>query len=339
MRGAIEVTVPVDQIESDIDRGIVQVGAVVLVGILALGGVATVATRRAAAALHDVNHELEQHVEARTADLSRANAKLHEALRHIEGSEPMAALGALIAGMAHELHTPLGNAALVVSTLSEQVRGLSESLAKHQLARSQLARFVNDANEACAILQRNVYRASELVGDFKQVAADQTSLRRRAFDLAELVAETLHTIAPGYRHQQTSVRTEVPADIHFDSYPGALQQVITNLVNNAVLHARNGDQALTISIVAEASQDSPDVKLTVADDGRGMSADVAARAFQPFFTTRMGSGGTGLGLHLVQNLVRETLAGNLTLHTQPGHGTRFEIILPRVAPISDGTTS
>lgn len=339
VRGAIEVTVPVDQIESDIDRGIVQVGAVVLVGILALGGVATVATRRAAVALHDVNHELEQHVEARTADLSRANAKLHEALHHIEGSEPMAALGALIAGMAHELHTPLGNAALVVSTLSEQVHDLSESLAKHQLARSQLAKFVNDANEACAILQRNVYRASELVGDFKQVAADQTSLRRRAFDLAELVAETLHTIAPGYRHQQTSVRTEVPADIHFDSYPGALQQVITNLVNNAVLHARNGDQALTISIVAEASQDSPDVKLTVADDGRGMSADVAARAFQPFFTTRMGSGGTGLGLHLVQKLVRETLAGSLTLHTQPGHGTRFEIILPRVAPISDGTIS
>ena len=335
VRGAIEVTVPIGQIGSEIDRGIVQVGLVVLAGIFALGSVATFATRRAAGALHQLNLELENHVEARTADLLRANAKLHEALHHIERSEPLAALGAMIAGMAHELNTPMGNATLLVSALTEQVNKLGSTLSGNQVRRSELTNFVQTAGEACAMLQRNVFRASELVADFKQVSADQTSLRRREFDLAELIAETLHTIAPTYKHKPVSVRTEVPTGIRLDSFPGALEQVITNLVNNAVLHGLDEHYALTITITAELLADGSQVKLTVRDNGRGMSADVVARAFQAFFTTRLGRGGTGLGLHLVNKLVHETLAGRLTLHSQPGQGTCFEIVLPRVAPPSD----
>ena len=335
VRGAIEVTVPIGQIGSEIDRGIVQVGLVVLAGIFALGSVATFATRRAAGALHQLNLELENHVETRTADLLRANAKLHEALHHIERSEPLAALGAMIAGMAHELNTPMGNAALLVSTLAEQVNKLGLTLSGSQLRKSELTDFVQTAGEACAMLQRNVFRASELVADFKQVAADQTSLRRREFDLAELIAETLRTIAPTYKHKQASVHTAVPAGIRLDSFPGALEQVITNLVSNAVLHGLDDSHPLTINIAAELLANGTQVKLTVADNGRGMSADVAARAFQPFFTTRLDSGGTGLGLHLVKKLVQETLAGHVTLDSQPGQGTRLEIVLPRVAPHAD----
>lgn len=332
VRGAIEVTVPVDQIKGEIDRGIVSVGLAVLVGIFALGSVATLATRRAAGALQTLNDELEGRVGARTADLSRANTDLHEALRHIERSEPMAALGSLIAGMAHELNTPMGNATLVVSALAEQVGTLSAAVASNQLRKSQLQEFVQSASDACALLQRNVYRASELVADFKQVAVDQTSLRRREFSLSELVSETLHTIAPTYKHQAVTVHTEVPADIRLDSYPGALEQVITNLVNNAVMHGQGEATALTIHIDAQRMPDTNEVRLTVRDDGKGMSAEVVARAFQPFFTTRLGSGGTGLGLYLVKQLVHDTLVGHLTLSSEPGQGCRFEIVLPLVAP-------
>lgn len=333
VRGAIEVTVPVDQLAGEIDRGIVSVGLAVLVGILALGSVATFATRRAAGALHQLNDALEGRVEARTADLSQANADLHEALHHIQRSEPLAALGALIAGMTHELNTPMGNATLVASTLSDQITALGEAVATNQLRKSQLQEFIDSAHEACAMLQRNVYRASELVADFKQVAADQTSLRRRKFSLAKLVAETLHTIEPSYKHRSVTVHTEVPADIELDSYPGALEQVITNLVNNAVLHGQGDNTALSIHIEAQRLPATAEVKFTVRDNGQGMHADVAARAFQPFFTTRLGSGGTGLGLYLVKQLVHESLYGSLTLHSQPGQGTRFEIVLPLVAPL------
>jgi len=332
VRGAIEVTVPVDQIAGEIDRGIVSVGLAVVVGIFALGSVATLATRRASGALHQLNDELEGRVSARTADLSQANTDLREALSHIERSEPLAALGALIAGMAHELNTPMGNATLVVGALTEQVNTLGAAVAGNQLRKSQLQEFVNSANEACALLQRNVYRASELVADFKQVAADQTSLRRREFSLAELVGETLHTIEPSYKHQPVKVFTDVPADIRLDSYPGALEQVITNLVNNAVLHGQKANTPLTIRIGAQRMPEADEVKLTVGDDGLGMGAEVVARAFQPFFTTRLGNGGTGLGLYLVKQLVQDSLAGRLTLDSQPGQGTRFEMVLPLTAP-------
>lgn len=332
VRGAIEITVPVDQIAGEIDRGIVSVGLAVLVGIFALGSVATLATRRAAGALHQLNDELEARVSARTADLSQANTDLREALRHIERSEPMAALGALIAGMAHELNTPMGNATLVVGALTEQIAALEETVASNQLRKSELQEFLKSANEICALLQRNVYRASELVADFKQVAADQTSLRRREFSLAELVAETLRTIAPSYKHRPVTVHTEVPSDIRLDSYPGALEQVITNLVNNAVLHGQKANTPLAIRIGAERVTTADEVKLTVSDDGQGMGAEVVAKAFQPFFTTRLGSGGTGLGLYLVKQLVQESLAGRLALDSQPGQGTRFQIFLPLVAP-------
>jgi len=331
VRGAIEVTVPVDRLEGEIDRGILSVGLAVLAGILTLGGVATFATRRAAGALQQLNHELEDHVEARTADLSRANADLHQALHHIERSEPLAALGALIAGMAHELNTPMGNATLVLSTLSEQVAELNRALAANQLRKTQLEGFASAASQACELLERNLHRASALVADFKQVSADQSSQRRREFGLAELVNETLRTLAPSHKNRPVSINTSIPAEIRLDSYPGPLEQVLNNLINNAILHGMRDDQPLTINISARLA-DAQAVHLTLSDDGRGMSPEVAAQAFQPFFTTRLGTGGTGLGLHLVHQLVYETLGGSLSLDSQLGAGTRVDIHLPLQAP-------
>ena len=332
VRGVIEITVPVDQMESNMDRGIWQVGLVVLAGIFAIGSVATYATRRAARALQDLNSQLETRVEVRTTDLSYANSNLHQALHQIERSEPLAALGSLIAGVAHELSTPMGNAMMVASTMKEKVDKLNEAMTGNTLRKAQLVAFVEEATQACDLLTRNMQRASELVADFKQVTADQASLRRREFKLADLVAETLRTIAPSCKHHPVSISTDIPADIELDSYPGPLEQVITNLITNAVLHGLSAGTALTVSIAAKIMPDSTCVKLSVSDDGQGMSAEVAAQAFQPFFTTRLNTGGTGLGLHLVRKLVMDTLGGHLTLQTQPGQGACFEIMLPLVAP-------
>ncbi|MBI3285764.1 MAG: DUF3365 domain-containing protein [Burkholderiales bacterium] len=332
VRGAIEITVPVDQMESEIGRGIWSVGLVLLAGIFALGSVATFATRRAALALQDLNSELEDRVLERTSDLSQANANLHEALHQIERAEPLAALGSMIAGVAHELNTPMGNTALMVSTLKERVDQLSVALAGNQLRKSQLEAFVSEACQACVLLQRNADRASELVADFKQVAADQVSLRRREFMLDQLTEETLRTIAPGYKHRPVRVVAAIPAGIRLDSYPGPLEQVLTNLVNNAVLHGLDPSRTLTVNIAATLAPDAQSVTLTVRDDGLGMSQEVAAQVFQPFFTTRLGQGGTGLGLHLVRKLVRETLGGSVAFESAPGQGARFEIVLPLVAP-------
>lgn len=334
VRGAIEVTVPIEQVERAIDNGILSVGLTILAGIVALGSVAILATRRAAQALQGLNTELEDRVERRTRDLSQANAHLHEAMQHIQSREPLAALGALIAGMAHELNTPMGNATLVVSTLSELVDDLAKAVASNQLRKTRLDEFIDSATQACALLQRNILRAAELVADFKQVAVDQTSLRRREFNLLELVTQTLHTIGPSYKHQPVIVTTEVPSAIRLDSYPGALEQVITNLINNAVLHGQRADCSLNIQLTAQPLADIPWVKLSICDDGQGMSSEVAAQAFGAFFTTRANSGGSGLGLHLVRQLVQETLGGSLQLDTQSGRGTCFDIVLPLQAPLS-----
>jgi signal transduction histidine kinase len=333
VRGAIEITVPVEDVANEVERGIRSVALAVLVGFFAMGSVATLATRRAARALQAANSELEARVEARTADLTQANAHMHQALQQVEHSEPLAALGSLVAGVAHELGSPLGNASTVASALTDKIKALGQGIAAGNLRKSELEAFIADATEAGTLLRRNLDRAVKLTGDFKQVSADQTSLRRREFNLAELVAETLHTISPGYKHYRVSVSADIPADIVFDSYPGQLEQVIINLVNNAVLHGRNGDAALTVKIVAALVTDENSVRLSFSDNGRGMSAEVVAQAFEPFFTTRLGSGGTGLGLHLVRKLVHDTLGGHLDMTSAPGQGTCFDITLPRVAPV------
>jgi PAS domain S-box-containing protein len=284
--------------------------------------------QRSSQQLAELNSGLERRMVERTAELSQAMNQLVQ-------SEKLAALGSLVAGVAHELNTPLGNVMTVVTTLSDHLAMLRVDVEGNRLRRSQLSEFVQTCSEACAILERNTRRAAELVTSFKQVAVDQASSRRRLFKLTDALQETLSTLAPLYKHKPVTVSTEVSEELQLDSFPGPLEQVITNLLGNAVTHALGEREHLQINIAASAIhwQGQPAMLLTISDDGLGMSGDVLHRAFEPFFTTRLGLGGSGLGLYVVYNLVTALLGGQIKLESQLGQGSRFVLHIPLTAPV------
>lgn len=295
-------------------------------------------TRRIERDLRDLNASLEARVDERTQALAQANAELRGTLEHLQATrsellraERLAALGRLVAGVAHELNTPLGNGLMAVSTLRDEAALFRTSLAQG-LRRSALDGLLASVDQATAIAGRNLQRAGELVAGFKQVAADQTSEQRRTFDLDELVREIVLTLQPSFRRTVHQVVVDVTPGLQLDSYPGALGQALSNLVGNALVHAFEGRaEAGEVRIIGRAAgQDQ--VSLTVADNGTGIAADQLGRIFEPFVTTRMGRGGTGLGLNIAHNAVVEILRGSLGVDSTPGRGSRFTILVPRVVP-------
>lgn len=300
-----------------------------------IGGIAIVEdiTRRIEAeqALRALNEALEQRVAERTAALSAANEDLRQAMKRIAQSEKLASLGSLVAGVAHELNTPIGNARTVASTLHDHVTQLRAGIVQNGLKRSTLEGFLAASDEAASLLERNLARAAELIGNFKQVAVDQTSMRRRRFDLRQVCEEVLATLQPKLRRHPFRVALDVPEGVELDSYPGPLEQVLTNFILNSLIHGFAGRASGEMRIAAAIEGDS--VRIDYSDDGAGMSENAAARAFDPFFTTRLGQGGSGLGLYIVHNLVTGALGGSITLATSPGAGVRFTLRLPRVAPV------
>jgi len=284
-----------------------------------------------------LNTELEDRVQRRTDSLERANAELVQTLDTLRSTQDrllqadkLAALGSLVAGVAHEINTPIGNALMAVSTLSERLRQFQQRL-EQGLRRSELDALVQHAGTATDIAERNLSRAADLVSSFKQVAVDQTSAQRRRFQLDEVVREILLTLQPQLRRTPFVVEVDVPADIWLDSYPGPLGQVLSNLIQNALLHGLAGRDQGRVRIEAQQTQESC-LRLSVADDGCGIPAHLHDRVFEPFFTTRLGQGGSGLGLPIVHNLVTGVLGGRLELESNPGLGTRFLITCPLVAP-------
>lgn len=280
-----------------------------------------------------LNTELEQRVSDRTQALQSANAELSETLHSLRTtqselikSEKLAALGALVAGVAHELNTPLGNSLTVASTLDHKLKEFTRVMASG-LKRSALEQFVADSQTGTDILLRNLTRASELVLSFKQVAVDQTSSHRRRFSLDTVISEILITLNPVLRKSPCKVSANVAADLWFDSYPGPLGQVLTNLINNAMIHGFDHGQSGHIEISATVLN-ADQLELRVRDDGRGISTENLNRIFDPFFTTRLGQGGSGLGLHIVHNIVTGMLGGDIQVVSASGEGTTFVLILP-----------
>lgn len=279
--------------------------------------------------IHEFNLVLEKRVQERTAELKTTLENLQRAQEELLQSEKLASLGSLVAGVAHELNTPIGNA-LMVATSFDFARQQLEQAMQSGLTRAALQKFIDDIREGSHIIERNLARSTELIGSFKQLAVDQTSYQRRPFQLKDLAHEIVTTLQPTLRKTPFKLHTELPDDIRLDSYPGPLGQVLINLINNALLHAFTDRQQGTIRLSAQLEADK--VRLKVCDDGLGISAEQQKKIFDPFYTTQLGQGGSGLGLHIVYTLVTGLLGGRIDLSSQPQQGSCFTLELPLIAP-------
>lgn len=271
--------------------------------------------------------------ELRTAkeNAELALVELREAQQNLIDAERLAALGGLVAGVAHEVNNPVGISLTVASSFARRSEIFDAELKSDQpLRRSKLEEFVQVCRDASQQLVANLQRAGELIQSFKQVAVDRSHAERRQFDLKEATNQIVASLRPVLRKSPITVSIGIADGLVLDSYPGAYGQVLTNLFLNAVTHGFPDGRTGTITITA-AERNAQEVDIIFSDDGIGMSPDVQRQAFDPFFTTRRNRGGTGLGLHIVYNLVTQQLDGRLTLDSRPGRGTSMRITLPRTA--------
>jgi PAS domain S-box-containing protein len=257
---------------------------------------------------------------------------LRETQNSLIEAEKLAALGRLVAGVAHEVNNPVGISLTVASSLERKSALFAAEVARGELRRSSLNEFLESSRDASAQLVANLNRAAELIQSFKQVAADRNYSDQRTFDLGDLTEQVVLSLRPGLRKHNLTLTVDCQPNLAMNSYPGPYGQVLTNLFLNSVAHAFPDGRAGAVDIqVRESGKDN--VEIIFSDNGCGMSLDVRRRAFDPFFTTRRDQGGTGLGLHIVYSIVTHRLGGRLDLDSQPGEGTRIQIILPRVAPL------
>jgi signal transduction histidine kinase len=270
--------------------------------------------------------------------------ELNTAQQNLIDAERLAALGGLVAGVAHEVNNPIGISLTVASSFARRSEMFEADLsADGRLRRSQLEEFVRASRDASQQLVANLHRAGELIQSFKQVAVDRSHAERRQFSLSEATDQIVASLRPVLKRAPIELTIDVPEGLIIDGYPGSYGQILTNLFLNAVNHAFGDGRSGAISISARP-RGPDDVEVIFADNGAGMTPDVQRQAFDPFFTTRRNEGGTGLGLHIVYNLVTQQLGGRMMLESRPGQGTVFRIIMPRTARggtpemIADGTT-
>lgn len=272
-------------------------------------------------------------------EMRKARDAAETALRNLRDTqaslieaEKLAALGRLVAGVAHEVNNPVGISLTVASALERKTANFTSEVERGDVRRSSLHEFLATSRDASSQLVANLNRAAELIQSFKQVAADRNYSDQRTFDLADLTEQVVMSLRPGLRKRNLTLNVECQPNLMMTSYPGPYGQVLTNLFLNAVAHAFPDGRSGIVDIkVRESGKDN--VEVLFSDNGCGMSLDVRRRAFDPFFTTRRDQGGTGLGLHIVYSIVTNRLGGRLDLDSEPGGGTRIQIILPRVAPL------
>ncbi len=257
--------------------------------------------------------------------------ELNAAQQNLIDAERLAALGGLVAGVAHEVNNPIGISLTVASSFARRAEMFEAELRSDgQLRRSQLEEFVRTSRDAAQQLVANLHRAGELIQSFKQVAVDRSHAERRQFGLSEATDQIIASLRPVLKKAAIALSVDVPEGLVIDGYPGSYGQILTNLFLNAANHAFPDGRSGTISISARP-RGSDDVEIIFADNGAGMTPDVQRQAFDPFFTTRRNEGGTGLGLHIVYNLVTQQLGGRMMLDSRLGQGTTFRIIMPRAA--------
>ncbi len=266
-------------------------------------------------------------LEARNAALNQALTQLQEAQSELVRQEKLASLGRLVAGVAHEINTPLGICVTATSHLVQELKLTREELANGEMTEESLQSFFDVVDQSLRIMTTNTQRAAALVRSFKQVAVDQSSDDIRTFNLGAYINEVLLSLQPKLKGRPVKVEVDCPKDLVMESFPGAVSQILTNMVVNSLVHGFERDQPGRIRIQAVLEDDM--VAFEYGDDGAGMDEDTLAKLFDPFFTTKRGNGGSGLGAHILYNLVTGALGGTLRVESSPGTGLQYHLRFPR----------
>jgi signal transduction histidine kinase len=281
----------------------------------------------------ELNKTLEKRVLDRTKELEGSNKSLKEALEKLQltqnqlvQSEKMVALGGLVAGVSHEINTPVGVSVTAASHLQEKTKEITSLFTSSAMKKSDLERYLNLTNEGTEVILSNLARASELIKSFKQVAVDQSSEGKRKFNVREYIFQVLLSLKPKLKKTNIHIGVNCDDKLEIESYPGALSQIITNLIMNSLVHAfEEGEEG---AIIFDVEKQDKNLIFTYSDNGKGISKDIIGKIFDPFFTTKRGKGGTGLGLNIVYNIITQTLEGTIECESEVGIGTIFKIIIP-----------
>ncbi len=270
---------------------------------------------------------LERAVHERTDMLERQNAALREAQGELVRQEKLASLGRLVAGVAHEINTPLGICVTATSHLVQELKLTREELAAGEMTAESLESFFDIVDQSLRIMTTNTQRAAALVRSFKQVAVDQSSDAIRSFNLLTYLNEVLLSLQPKLKGRPVKVAVDCATDVVLDSFPGAVSQIVTNMVVNSLVHGFEREQAGNIRLRASCADGM--VSFEYADDGAGMDAETLGKLFDPFFTTRRGTGGSGLGAHILYNLATGPLGGTIRVESAPGEGLKYFLRFPQ----------
>ena len=281
-----------------------------------------------------LNASLEDMVNHRTTALKDANQeliqtleKLHQFQRQIVQNEKMASLGDMVAGVAHEVNTPIGLGVTASTMMLDRLAIIQKDFENKTLKASAMKRFLDESNENLNIIYRNLNRAAELISSFKQVAVDQTSESSRSFCVEQLVNEILLSLQPRLKKLKHNINVVCDPTLSVETKAGPINQILINLIMNSVIHGFENIEEGTIGISAELVS-SNKLKLVYTDNGKGISPEIRKRIFDPFVTTKRGQGGSGLGMHLVYNLVTQALNGSISITSEEGKGVEFSILFP-----------
>jgi len=292
------------------------------------------ARKEAEIEIRELNDSLETKVEQRTNELQTTNVELKDSMnelkvtqKHLIESETMASLGGLVAGVAHEINTPVGLSLTGITHFLEISKDIKSLYDNDNLSEEEFDRFLGDSGELAKSININLVKTADLVKSFKQVAVDQSSEAKRAFNLNTYIKDTLLSIKNVTKKSKVKITVNCPTNLEIKSYPGAISQIITNLVLNSLLHAYSTDSTGKIIIsIAEGDKENEFI-MTYQDDGKGINEDNLSKIFDPFFTTNRENGGSGLGMNIIYNLVTTKLNGDITCESEVDVGTKFLIHL------------
>lgn len=277
--------------------------------------------------LHMLNQALRTKVKKQNSELEEAIDTLRITQGKLVESEKLSALRGLIAGIAHEINNPVGISVTGISFLGELSKDITEKFNTNQMKRSDLDSYLSQVSELTSSIANNLKRAADLVGSLKKISSDQASGESRTFNISEYLDEILVTLRIKLKRTKHKINIDCPKDLVIDSIPGAFGQILTNLVLNSLLHGFENIESGTIDIIIEDEGNS--IKFTYKDDGVGVKKEILHKVFDPFFTTKKGSGGTGLGLQIINSIVTDTLNGVLEFQSEEGKGVEFIMTIPK----------